>query len=343
MALDAFFEEVVKRGGSDLHLAVNQPPLARVRGELVPVGEAPLGAKELEEMLLSIVSSAQRTRLASELELEHSVAYRDGSRFRARYYVKHSGIAGVFRHVPARVPSLADLGAPDVLRALAERASGLVLVAGPPGSGRTALLAAVVGHLNQSRACRVVTLEPTIELLHESARAQIAQREIGTHTPSLAVALRSLMRDNADVVVIGELAGAEEVELALRLAESGLLVFAATAGAGAVSVLERLLAAYDESALPRVRSLFASALAAVIVQHLVPNAEGVRLPVHEILLTNEVLSGHILAARFDDLQRALAAGDEGLQSLDSALERLVSSGAITREAALARAIDREAF
>lgn len=342
MALEAYFEELLKRGGTDLHLAVNQPPLARVRGVLVPLGDTSLGAKELEETLLSIVTGPQRTKLANELELEHTVSHRDGSRFRARYYVKHSGIAAAFRHVPARIPSLGELGAPEVLKRLADRSGGLVIVAGPAGSGRSSTLAAVIHRLNQGRHCRIVTIDATIEHLHESHRAQVTQREIGTHVPSLEIALRGVVRDGADVVVIGDLAGAEAIEAALCLAESGVLVFAGMAGAGVVSVLERVLGAFDDESLPRVRSLLGSALAGIVVQHLVPNADGVRLPIHDVLLSNEILAAHLAAGRVEEVARALAKSPE-LPSLDASLERLVSAGTITRDAALARAVDREAF
>ena len=189
-AIDGIFDELVKRGGSDLHLAVNQPPLARVRGEIVALRDGPITAKELEDMLLELVTPAQRARLAADLDLDLSVSFKDVARFRASYYVKHSGIAAAFRLVPARVPSLAELGCPEVLwRLVSDRRSGLVLVAGPASNGKTTTSAAMIDHINKTRACHVLTLENPIEFLQRDAQSSITQREIGSDTTDFKMGL----------------------------------------------------------------------------------------------------------------------------------------------------------
>src|SRR4051812_41981837 len=171
--IDPILDELVKRGGTDLHLAVNQPPLGRVRGDIAPLRDQPTTAKELEEMLLELVTPAQRQRLAADLDLDLAIQFKDVARFRASYYVKHSGIAASFRLVPSRVPSLTELGLPEVLWRLADRRSGLVIVSGPVANGKTTTAAAMVDHINKTRPAHVLTLENPIEFVHESSRAQI--------------------------------------------------------------------------------------------------------------------------------------------------------------------------
>lgn len=343
--IDPILDELVKRGGTDLHLAVNQPPLGRVRGEIAPLREQPTTAKELEEMLLELVTPAQRQRLAADLDLDLSIQFRDVARFRASYYVKHSGIAASFRLVPARVPSLAELGLPEVLWRLADRKSGLVLVAGPVGSGRTTTTAALVDHVNKTRPAHVLTLENPIEFVHEPLRAQITQREIGTHSPTLASALRSAPRENPDVLVVSDLPGPEEVESILRLASDGILVVTTVPAGSVASALERVLLGVAPERQHRMQGLLADCLVGVVVQHLVPAADGqTRAAAHEVLVTNAAITQIIRDGKFGRIREALIAGaPQGMQTLDFALERLLEAHKITPEAALDRAVDKETF
>ena len=344
-AIDGIFEDLVKRGGSDLHLAVNQPPLARVRGEIVPLRDAPISAKELEDLLLELVTPAQRARLAADLDLDLSVAYRDVARFRASYYVKHSGLAAAFRLVPGRVPSLAELGCPEVLWRLADRRSGLVVVAGPSSNGKTTTMAAMVDHINKTRSCHVLTIERPIEFVHESLRAQITQREVGVHVPTSVKALEGASRENPDVVVVSELSSADEIERTLRLAGDGQLVLATFPASGVGATLERLVNAFAPEAQPRIRGLLAECLAGVVVQHLVRAADAKsRVAVHEIAVATPAIASLVRQGKTEALVDAMkAGGGQGMQSLDAALERLLGAGKITPEAALDRSIDKEGF
>ena len=345
-AIDGLFDDLVKRGGSDLHLAVNQPPLARVRGEIVTLRDSPINSKELEDMLLELVTPAQRARLAADLDLDLSVAYKDLARFRASYYVKHSGIAAAFRLVPARVPSLAELGCPEVLwRLVSERRSGLLLVAGPASNGKTTTAAAMIDHINKTRACHVLTLESPIEFVHESQRAQISQREIGAHAPTLGAALSCAARENPDVVFISELSSAEDIEHALRLASDGMLVLSTFQASGAAATLDRLVTAFPPDAHPRIRGLLADCIAGVVVQHLVRSADAKgRVAVHELLVSNAAIASLVREGKTGSLADALRSGAaQGMQTLDAGLERLLGAGKISPEAAFERAIDKEAF
>ncbi len=343
--IDALFEDLVKRGGSDLHLAVNQPPLARVRGDLMTLRDGTMSAKELEELLLEIITPAQRSRLAADLDLDLSYAYKDVARFRASYYVKHSGIAASFRLVPARVPSLAELGCPEVLWRLADRRSGLVLIGGPGSNGKTTTTAAMIDHINKTRACHVVTIENPIEFVHEPLRAQVTQREIGTHAVSCSSALRNSARENADVIFVSDLATREEVELVLRLASDGVLVFANVAASGAASAISRLLSFFEGEELARARSLLSDGLAGVVVQHLVRGLDSKsRVAVHEIVVGVPSVLTLVREGRLEGLAEVVRGADgHGMQNLDAALERLLNAGKIAPEAALERSIEREAF
>ncbi len=233
------FDELLQRGGTDLHIAVGYPPLGRVRGGLVPIGDKPLDAEEVTALLVEPLNPPQRERFVERQQLQLAYAHGDKARFRASYFVKSSGIAATFKLIPVRAPVLADLAAPDALRKLAERRSGLVFVTGPSGSGKSTVVAAMVDHLNRTRACHVVTLEDPIEIVFSPALAQVTQRSIGDHAPSLAAAMRNVLREDADVLVVGELETSATLGLALDLAHAGVLVIAVARTNGAIATLQR--------------------------------------------------------------------------------------------------------
>jgi twitching motility protein PilT len=259
--------------------------------------------------------------------------------------VKHSGIAASFRLVPSRVPSLTELGLPEVLWRLADRRSGLVLLAGPAGNGKTTTAAAMVDHVNKTRPAHVLTLENPIEFVHESLRAQITQREIGTHTPSFAAAFKSAPRENPDVLVVSDLPANEDVEPLLKLASDGILVLLSVAAGGSASALERLVSGVAPEKQARIQSLLADCLGGVVVQHLLRAADGKsRVAAHEVLVANAAISTIVRDGKWARIAEALRAGEpQGMQTLDSNLERLLEGGKVTAESAFERAIDKEAF
>jgi len=296
-------------------------------------------------MLLELVTPTQRQRLAAELDLDLAIQFKDVARFRASYYVKHSGIAASFRLVPSRVPSLTELGLPEALWRLADRRSGLVLVAGPVANGKTTTAAAMVDHVNKTRPAHVLTLENPIEFVHESLRAQITQREIGTHAPTFAAALKSAPRENPDVLLVSDLPGPEDIESVLKLAGDGILVIATIAASSASGALERVLAGIPSDRQTRMQSLLADCLAGVVVQHLIRAVDGkTRVAAHEVLVNNGAISSIIRDGKFGRIHEALIAGaPQGMQTLDSGLERLLDGQKITAEAAFERATDKETF
>lgn len=347
--IDEMFEALVARRGSDLHLGVGVPPLLRVRGQLTPLRVAPVEAAEMDELLDAVLDDEQQRRLAGELEIDVALALGDRSapraRFRGNVFHDAAGRGAVFRLVPAAVPSLDDLGAPPAIRRLAERRSGLCLVTGPTGSGKSTTLAAMIRHINEVRACHVLTLEDPIEFVHEPIRAQLTQRQIGDHAPSFAAALAAAGREDADVILVGELQTPEAIKLALALAGSGALVLAAMQAGGATATLERIVGAFPAEEQPQVRGLIAECLIGVVAQHLVPGVDGAaRVAAHEILLGSSALSSLVREGRTYQVPTLVQGGQAaGMQTLDQALERLVAAGKITRDVALERAADREAL
>lgn len=343
--IDALLEEVLRRGATDLHLSAGCPPHVRVRGKLTPVGEAVLDRGELDAMLMELLTPRTLERLDLGHDVEFSVAYKDAARFRASYFQKAGGLGAVFRFVPPRVPSLAELGCPESLWKLADRRSGLVLVAGPRSSGKSTTTAAMLDHINKTRPCHVLTIEDPIELVHAPLRAQITQREVGTHTSSAATALREAARDDVDVVLVSDLRGPDAVRAALDLVCSGVLVFATVRASAAAAAVEALVDAFPPAEQLAVRALLAESLAGIVAQQLVGTADGKsRVGVHEVLFATPAVVEAIRDAKTAELASIVnAERAQGMVTMDAALELLMSAGRITPESALERAVDKEAF
>jgi twitching motility protein PilT len=343
--IGSLLDELVERGGSALHLGGGYPPLARIRGELVALRDAPIAHEELEGPLLELLAPSQRARLEAELELDFAYAHGPAARLRASYFTKSSGLGAVFRVVPSRALTLAQIGCPEVVSRLAERRSGLVLVAGPTGAGKSTTLAAMLDHVNETRACHILTIEDPIEVVHEPRRAQITQRAVGIDASSFAAALRNARHEDADVVLVSELATAETTMLALQLAGEGALVLAAVVANGAARAIDRLLRGCADEAQAHARSMLAETLVGVVAQQLVPSAAGsAQVAVHDILLGSAAVSTMIRDGETARLREVMQGGQaHGMQTLDMALGRLVAQGTVAAADALDRAVDRESL
>jgi twitching motility protein PilT len=341
--IDRLFDELLSRKGSDLHLAIGYPPTGRVRGDLVPLRADPLASEEMAKLLFEILSEEQKAKFTNELDLDFAHGYGQKARFRANYFNKVTGMAAVFRTIPTDVPTLADLGCPDAVRKLAERRAGLVLVTGPTGSGKSTTLAGMIRHVNETRACHVLTIEDPIEFVHTPAKAQITHREVGSHAPSFAAALRSAGREDPDVVLIGELGSNETVKLALQLASFGVLVFATVHTNSAPATIDRIVNAFPFEEQPQVRGLFAESLAGIVSQQLLRAADGSgRVAAQEILIGSIGVCAMIRENKAFQIPSAMQAGRSlGMQTMDMALERLVAQRKITYEVALERYSDKE--
>ena len=343
--IDKLFDELLAKKGSDLHLGVGYPPLIRARGELVPLREEVVDVREMESLLFEIVTAPQRKQIVDGLDLDFAYAYEDKARFRANYFFKMAGLAAVFRTIPTKIQKLAELGCPDPIRKLSDRRAGLVLVTGPTGSGKSTTLAAMIDHINDTRACHVLTIEDPVEFVHEPKKAQITHREVGPHAVSFASAIRSAGREDPNVILIGELRSNETMKLALQLASFGILVFATVHTNGAVSSIERLINSFPADEQPQVRGMLAESLVGIVAQQLLKTADGKgRIAAHEILIGTSGISAIIREGKTFQIASLMQSSQAvGMQTMDMALERLVARGAITAEAALEKAIDKESF
>jgi twitching motility protein PilT len=317
----------------------------RVRGELVAMRPSPMEADEMGSLLFEITSPAQKKTIVDLLDLDFAYAYGDKARFRANYFYKVTGLAAVFRTIPARVLTLEDLGCPAAIRKLADRRSGLVLVTGPTGSGKSTTLAAMIDHINKGRSCHVLTIEDPVEFVHVPQKAQVTHREIGSHAASYSHAIRSAGREDPDVILIGELRNNETMKLALQLASFGILVFATVHTNSAAATIDRIVNAFAADEQPQVRGMLSEGLAGIVAQQLVRTADGKRrVAVHEILVGSPALSSMIRENKTFQIPSLMQAGQaQGMQTMDMALERLVRAKEIAPETALEKAIDKERF
>ncbi|HEY3592793.1 MAG TPA: type IV pilus twitching motility protein PilT [Polyangiaceae bacterium] len=343
--IDALFDRLLEQKASDLHLGIGYPPLLRLRGELVPTREEPVDQAEMEALLFEITSPEQRRHIETELDLDFAYAYGQKARFRANYLYKVAGLGAVFRIIPTKIPSLTDLGCPPAIKRLSERRSGLVLVTGPTGSGKSTTLAAMIHNINASRACHILTIEDPVEFVHESLRAQVTHREVGRDAVSFASAIRSAAREDPQVILVGELRNNETMKLALQLASFGVLVFATVHTNSAPSTIERIINAFPADEQPQVRGMLAESLAGIVAQQLLKTSDGKgRLAAHEILISGTGIASMIREGKTFQIPSLMQSGQSvGMQTMDSALEKLVKEGKITAEAALEKAIDKETF
>jgi twitching motility protein PilT len=343
--IDQLFDALITAGASDLHLAVGHPPMMRLRGDLVPMRGAVIDSAEMDALLFEIASPEQKTTIIETYDLDFAYDYGQKSRFRANYFYKATGLAAVFRTIPTRVLTLDELACPPAIRKLADRRSGLVLVTGPTGSGKSTTLAAMIDHINKTRACHVLTIEDPVEFVHVPQKAQITHREIGAHASTYADAIRSAGREDPNVILIGELRTNETMKLALQLASFGILVFATVHTNSAAATIDRIVNAFSADEQPQVRGMLAEGLAGIVAQQLVRSADGKRrLAVHEILVGSAALSSMIRENKTFQIPSLMQAGQaQGMQTMDMALERLVRAKEISHETALEKASDKESF
>jgi twitching motility protein PilT len=343
--IDALFDVLVEAAGSDLHLGIGYPPTLRLRGDLVAIRNEVILAPEMDALLMEILTEEQAAAFRQDLDLDFAYSYGDKARFRANYFFKMTGLAAVFRMIPTRVLSLDELRCPPSLRKLADRRSGLVLVTGPTGSGKSTTLAAMIHHINETRACHILTIEDPIEFVHAPRKAQVTHREIGTHASSYVQAIHSAGREDPDVILIGELRTNETMKLALQLASFGVLVFATVHTNSAAATIDRIVNAFAADEQPQIRGMLGDSLAGIVAQQLLRSVDGKRrIAAHEVLVGSPALASLIREGKTFQVPNLIQGGQgQGMQTLDMALERLVRDHEITPEAALEKASDKESF
>jgi twitching motility protein PilT len=333
------------QGASDLHIHSGQPVKLRVAGELVEASAEPLAPESAESLLRSALSVAQREELDQTGQVELAATVSKVGRYRGSVYRQQQGVDGVFRLISPRPPSLSDLGLPLDLARLANYHQGLVLVTGPAGCGKSATLAALVGIVNRERPDHVITIEDPVEVVHRSQRSIVNQRQVGRHTESFDRALRAALREDPDVIVVGELRDLETISLALTAAETGHLVLATLHTTSAISTINRLVGVFPPNQQAQIRAMASESLRAVVCQRLARRADGEgRVPALEILLVTKAVSNLIRDNKTFQIRSVLqTGGSKGMRMLDGSLEELVREGTITAEEAQLHAENPERF
>ena len=334
----------VKNKASDLHLSAGLPPMIRVDGDLRRLNLPPMDNQQLTELLYSTMNDHQRRDFEANLELDFSYAVPSLARFRVNCFHHDRGVGGAFRTIPAAVLTLDDLGAPPSFKDIINVPRGLVLVTGPTGSGKSTTLAAMIDHINTTVAGHILTIEDPIEFVHTSRKSLINQREVHRDTHGFNQALRSALREDPDIILVGEMRDIETIRLALTAAETGHLVFATLHTSSAAKTIDRIIDVFPAGEKTMVRSMLSESLRAVIAQTLMKRIGGGRIAAHEIMLATPAIRNLIREDKVAQMYSAIQTGQNmGMHTLDQYLEGLVSRGIITRQEAARKSVDRKLF
>jgi twitching motility protein PilT len=341
--IELLLEEVVKRDASDLHMQVGLPPMIRIDGALAPVqGALALNEDMMESLVFSLLDEDQKQILLRDKEFDFSFAFGDLGRFRVNAFHERGNIAAALRLIPSEIRTLEQLGVPPVLSKFTEYPRGLVLVTGPTGSGKSTTLAALIDKINTERAVHIITVEDPIEYTHHSKRSVIAQREVHYDTFSFSAALRSSLREDPDVVLIGEMRDLETIAAAITIAETGHLVFATLHTNSASQSIDRMVDVFPPHQQPQVRAQLGNMLQAICSQRLIPALAGGRIAAAEILVATPAVRNIIREGKNYQLEAVIQTGAEhGMQSMDRTLVNLIHGGAISYEEARNYAVDLE--
>ncbi len=343
--IDQLFDVMLQSGASDLHLAQNNPPRLRLHGSVVDVQGWPvLGEDQLRAMLQEICAEKRWKAYENKGDLDFAYALGDRARFRCNYNKQMAGYGAVFRTIPSKILTLEDLKVPAVLRTFAYYRSGLVLVTGPTGSGKSTTLAAIINEINSNIARHILTIEEPIEFVHPHRMSTIVQREVGVDTPSFAAALKAASRQDADVVLVGEMRDLESISLAVTAAETGVLVFGTLHTNSAMKTVDRIIDVFPSDQQNQIRQMLAVSLRAVCAQLLLKKKGGGRIAANEIMIQNRNVANCIREAKTVQLLSAILGGKkEGMQLMDEAIEGFLRADLIDGHEAYMKAHDKERF
>lgn len=339
--IEILLEECIRRNASDLHVQFGLPPILRVDGALVPITGMPiLNDAMLEKIIFETLDEEQKGIFLKDKEFDYSFAFGDIARFRVNAFHERGKIAAAFRLIPNQIKSINDLGLPSIVETFANYPRGLVLITGPTGSGKSTTLAALVDKINREKSVHIVTIEDPIEFTHKSQRSVVVQREVHYDTYSFAAALRSVLREDPDVVLIGEMRDLETIQAAITIAETGHLVFATLHTNSAAQSIDRMIDVFPAHQQPQVRSQLSNILMAICSQRLIPAIGGGRVCGAEIMTANSAVRSLIREGKTHQLDTAIQTGaDQGMQTMDRTLAKLVQTGVITYDSAREYAVD----
>jgi twitching motility protein PilT len=316
---------------SDLHLSSNNPPVIRINGDMVPMRSTPpLTPEQIKDMIYSIMTDHQRSEYEGQMEIDFSISFGEASRFRVNAFTTMNGPAAVFRTIPTRILSLEELKAPEIFYKLAHLHKGLLLVTGPTGSGKSTTLAAILDHINTNQAKHIITIEDPIEFVHQSKMSLINQREVGASTKSFARALKSCLREDPDIILVGELRDIETIHLAMTAAETGHLVMGTLHTNTAPKTIDRIIDVFPSNDKEMARAMLSVSLEAVISQSLVKTADGKgRVAAHEIMLGTPAVRNLIRESKIPQLYSVIQTGSKmGMQTMKDGLNKLLIDGII---------------
>ncbi|MEI8035195.1 MAG: type IV pilus twitching motility protein PilT [Betaproteobacteria bacterium] len=336
---------VVRSKASDLHLSSGLPPMMRVHGSMRRIEGAVLTHEHILRMLAQVMSQTHQLSYEQRLECDFSIEVSQLARFRVNAFNQLRGASAVFRTIPSKIQSLQELRAPEVFTAIANQPRGIVLVTGPTGSGKSTTLAAMVNYLNETQEAHIITVEDPVEFVHEPKRCLIQQREVGTHTQSFANALRSALREDPDVILVGEMRDLETIHLAMTAAETGHLVFGTLHTSSAAKSINRIIDVFPAEEKEMVRSMLSESLQAIISQTLLKTRDGNgRVAAHEIMVGTPAIRNLIREGKVAQMYSAIQVGSQfGMQTLDQNLQDLVKRNLISKEEARSKAVNRELF
>jgi twitching motility protein PilT len=339
--IEVLLDEVIKKKGSDLHIQVGLPPMIRIDGALTPVsGADPLNEEAVEALIFAVLDEDQKQILLKDKEFDFSFAYGDLGRFRVNAFHERGNMAAALRLIPNEILTIEQLGLPPIVNKFADYPRGLVLVTGPTGSGKSTSLASMIHKINQERSSHIITIEDPIEYTHKSIKSVIVQREVHYDTYSFSAALRSALREDPDVVLIGEMRDLETIASAITIAETGHLVFATLHTNSAAQSIDRMIDVFPPHQQPQIRAQLSNILAAIVSQRLIPTIGGGRVAAAEILVATPAVRNIIREGKSHQLEAVIQTGAEfGMQSMDKQLVTLIHAGTITYDEARNYAVD----
>ena len=342
MIIEDLLKELLEKRGSDLHISSKLPPVIRIDGKLIRTEHPVLSSEDVENLLFPMLSNEQRRHLEQEWELDFSYGIEGLGRFRVNFYKDKGSYAAAFRTIATKAPDLEELGMPPIVTEIAQKPRGLVLVTGPTGSGKSTTLAAMVDYINRTRAEHILTIEDPVEFVHTSKLSIIHQRELGMDTRSFANALKSALREDPDIILVGEMRDPETIALALTAAETGHLVFGTLHTSSASQTIDRIIDVFPEGQQQQIRVQLANSLVAVFAQTLLPKkaddgSKRGRVMAQEIMVVTPAISNLIRESKAAQIYSTIqTSSGSGMQTLESALAELYKSGKVTLEDAMAK-------